>query len=95
MLDRRAYTEMLLEHQDTLMRENFVNGLCPDLKRIVLISDPKTFNIALDLAKWEEINKQNVIGSTPWVKIQFESTPVVTPVAAVERDHVNERLDRL
>ena len=35
-LVRRAYSEMPLEHQDTLMRELFVNGLRPDLKRIIL-----------------------------------------------------------
>ena len=34
-LVRRAYTEMPLEHQATLMREHFVNGLRSTLKRIV------------------------------------------------------------
>ena len=42
-LVRRAYAEMPVEHQDTLMCEHFVNGLRPALKRIVLISDPKDF----------------------------------------------------
>ena len=95
LLVRRAYAEMPLEHQDTLMREHFVNGLRPDLKRIVLISDPKTFNNALDLAKREEINEQIASGSAPWVKAQFESPSTATPVATVQKDPVNERLDRL
>ena len=45
-LVRRAYAEMPVKHQDTLMREHFVNGLCPALKKIVLISDPKDFQKA-------------------------------------------------
>ena len=65
---RRAYAEMPLEHQDTLMREHFVNGLRPDLKRIILIIDPKTFNQAVDVAKREEINEQVTNGSAPWVR---------------------------
>jgi len=95
LLVRRAYAEMPLEHQDTLMREHYVNGLRPDLKRIVLISDPQTFNNALDLAKREEINEQIASGSAPWVKARFESPSVATPVATVQKDPVNERLDRL
>lgn len=70
-LVRRAYSEMPIEHQDTLIREHFVNCLRPELKRIVLISDPKTFNKALDLAKREEINDQITNGSAPWVKPPF------------------------
>ena len=95
LLVRRAYAEMPLEHQDTLMREHVVNGLRPDLKRIVLISDPKTFNNALNLAKREEINEQIASGSAPWVKARFESLSVATPVATVQKDFVIERLDRL
>ena len=64
-LVRRPYVEMPIEHQDTLMREHFVNGLRPDLKRIMLISDPKGFTQALELAKREEINDQISNGSAP------------------------------
>ena len=77
------------------MREQFVNGLPPALKRIVFISDPKTFNNALDLEKREEINEQFTSGSSPWVIAPFESTSVATPIATIQKDTVNERLDRL
>ena len=93
-LVRRAYAEMPLEHQDTLMREHFVNGLRPDLKRIILITDPKTFNQAVDVAKREEINEQVTNGSAPWVRPQ--SAVAASPVAAVSGEQkMNERLDRL
>ncbi len=100
-LVRRAYAEMPLEHQDTLMREHFVNGLRPDLKRIILISDPKTFNQAVDVAKREEINEQVTNGSAPWVRpksaISTHSNAVAaSPVAAISGEQrMNERLDRL
>ena len=67
-LVRRAYTEMPLEHQATLMREHFVNGLRPALKRIVLISDPSDFNKAVEVAKREEINDHVVNGTAPWTQ---------------------------
>ena len=51
-----AYAEMPIERQDTLMQEHFVNGLRPELKRIVLISDPQEFFKAVEHTKREEIN---------------------------------------
>ena len=93
-LVRCAYTEMPVEHQDTLMREHFVNGLRPDLKRIVLISDPKSFTQALELAKWEEINDQISNGLAPWVKPSTQRNPV--QLAAMSTDHaLSDRLDHL
>ena len=93
-LVRRAYAEMPVEHQDTLMREHFVNWLRPDLKRIVLISDPKSFTQALELAKWEEINNQIANGSAPWVKPSTQRNPA--PIAAMSTDHApSDRLDHL
>ena len=100
LLVRRAYAEMLVEHQDTLMREHFVNGLRPALKRIVLISDPKKFLRALEVAKREEINDQVSNGSAPWVKTYSSTHPAhvlpATPAAAVSADQkLNDRMDRL
>ena len=94
-LVRRAFSEMPIEHQDTLMREHFVNGLRPELKRIVLISDPKTFNKTLDLAKREEINEQITNGSAPWVKPHSGYALATAPVATIQKDPINDRLDRL
>ena len=62
-LIRRTYAEMPVEHQDTLIQEHFVNGLLPDLKRIVLIADPQEFSKALECAKREEINDQMMNGA--------------------------------
>ena len=91
---RRAYAEMPLEHQDALMKEHFVNGLRPDLKKITLITDPKTFNQAIDVAKRKEINEQVTNGSAPWVRPQ--SAVAASPVAAVSGEQkMNERLNRL
>ena len=94
----RAYAEMPFEHQDTLMREHFVNGLRPSLKRIVLISDPKDFIKALEVAKREEINDQVTNGSAPWVRSFSMTNPnqVSAPVAATSAEPpVVERLNRL
>ena len=76
------------------MREHFVDGLRPDRKRIMLISDPKSFTRDLELAKQEEINNQISNGSAPWVKISTQCNPA--PLAAMSRDHAqSDRLDRL
>jgi len=82
-LVRQAYTEMPLEHQATLMREHFVNGLRPALKRIVLISDPTDFNKALEVAKREEINDHVVNGTAPWTKAFCNTEPPVASVATI------------
>ncbi len=97
-LVRRAYAEMPVEHQDTLMREHFVNGLRPELKRMVLISDPKSFNKALELAKREEINDKITNGYNPWMKTEYanaiySSAPV--PVAKISSEPKQDRLERL
>ena len=99
MLKCRAYAEMPIEHQDTLMCEHFVNGLRPDLKRMVLISDPKTFTQALDLAKREEIQEQITNRSAPWVKPKFSHPTyavATSPVAAITGEqNLNARMDCL
>ena len=102
ILVRRAYSEMPTEHQDTLMREHFVNGLRPLLKRIVLISDPKDFAKAMEVAKREEINDQVSNGSAPWVRSSHQTfiTPVAAaspaaPIRSTEEKHMNDRIDRL
>ena len=85
---------MLLEHKDTLMTEHFVNGLRPNLKRIILITDLKTFNQAVDVAKREEINKHVTNGSAPWVRPELAVAS--SPVAAVSGEQrMNECLNRL
>ena len=95
-LVRRAYSGMPVEHQDTLMREHFVNGLRPELKRIVLIADPETFNKALQIARREEINEQLTNSTTPWAKgISTENKPTPVSIIAREQQRVNERLERL
>ena len=90
-LIRRTYAEMPVEHQDTLIQEHFVNGLLPDLKRIVLIADPQEFSKALGCAKREEINDQVTNGAVHWAR-KRASVPVA---ATAKEDDMNDRLDRL
>ena len=95
-LVRRAYTEMPLEHQATLMREHFVNGLRPALKRIVLISDPSDFNKAVEVAKREEINDHVVNGTAPWTQTFCSTERPVAPVAGISNEkHLQDRIHRL
>ena len=95
-LVRRAYTEMPLEHQAALMREHFVNGLRPALKRIVLISDPSDFNKAVEVAKREEINDHVVNGTAPWTQTFCSTERPVAPVAAIsDEKHLQDRIHRL
>ena len=78
------------------MREHFVNGLRPELKRIVLIADPETFNKGLQIARREEINEQLTNSTTPWTKgISTENKPTPVSIIAGEQQRVNERLERL
>ena len=95
----QAYTEMPVEHQDMLMCEHFVDGLRPELKCIMLISDPKNFQQAMDLAKREEINEHITNGSAPWVRPSPSypsNTVAASPVAPVNGDQkLNERIDHL
>ena len=95
-LVRRAYSEMPLEHQTTLMREHFVNGLRPSLKCIVLISDPSDFNKALEVAKREEINDQVANGTAPWVQSFTTPSAPTAPVAVISGEkQLSDRMDRL
>ena len=95
-LVRRAYTEMPLEHQATLMREHFVNGLRPALKRIVLISDPSDFNKAVEVAKREEINDHVVNGTAPWTQMFCSTERPVAAVAGISSEkHLQDRIHRL
>ena len=55
-LATRAYSDMPREQQDGLTREHFVQGLKPEIKRFVLVSNPQTFEEAFRHAKREECN---------------------------------------
>ena len=95
-LAHRAYSGMPVEHQDTMMREHFVNGLHPELKRIVLITDPETFNKVLQIAKREDINEQLTNGTVLWAKrINTENKPTTVSINAGKQQRVNKRLERL
>ena len=95
-LVRRAYSGMPVEHQDTLMREHFVNGLRPEIKRIVLIADPETFNKALQIARREEINEQLTNGTAPWAqRADNGNKPMPVSTIGGEQQRMNERLERL
>ena len=85
---------MPINHQDTLMREHFINGLRPSLQRLVLLGDPKKFENALTIARREEIHDELAHGLAPWVKPN--QTGYEVPVAANEAETmVEQQLDRL
>ena len=67
-MTRRAHSTMSNEDQDILCREHFLHGLHPNLKRLVLVANPKSFTDAVAAAKREEYNDQIVSGSAPWLK---------------------------
>ena len=71
-LVRRAYSGMPEEHKDTQVRAHFINGLRPQLKRIVLIADPQMFTKALQIAQREEINEHLTSGTFPWGRVRSE-----------------------
>ena len=67
-LTRRAHSTMAATEQELLCREHFLHGLRPQLKRLVLVSNPQSFSEAISVAKREEYNDHIVSGSAPWLK---------------------------
>ena len=67
-LTRRAHLTMAATEQELLCREHFLHGLRPQLKRLVLVSNPQTFTDAISVVKREEYNDHIVSGSAPWLK---------------------------
>ena len=94
-LVRRAYSGMPVEHQDTMVREHFINGLRPQPKRMVLIADPQTFTKALQIARREEINEHLTSGTVPWGRVTSEERHFAVSSIGSEQQKVNDRLDRL
>ena len=62
---RQAYSTMSAADQDILCCEHFLHGLRPNLKRLVLVANPKSFTEAVSAAKREECNDQIVSGTAP------------------------------
>ena len=62
-LATRAYMDMPRRQKETLTKEHFVQGLKPEIKRYVLLSNPQTFEEAFRHAKREECNNFLVSGS--------------------------------
>ena len=59
-LSAKAYGDMDRDQKDGLIREHFVQGLRPEIKRFVMLSNPKTFEEAFRNAKREEANNRLV-----------------------------------
>lgn len=55
-LATRAYSDMKRDQKDVLIKEHFIQGLKPDIKRFVMLSNPSTFEEAFRSAKREECN---------------------------------------
>lgn len=62
-LATRAYMDMPRRQKETLTKEHFIQGLRPEIKRFVLLSNPKTFEEAFRHAKREECNNSLVDNS--------------------------------
>ena len=83
-MTRRAHSTMSNEDQDILGREHFLHGLCPNLKRLVLVTNPNSFTDAVAAAKREEYNDQIASGSAPWLKQQAQQESMMNmPVSQV------------
>ena len=83
-MTRRAHSTMSNEDQDILCCEHFLHGLCPNLKRLVLVANPTSFTDAVAAAKREEYNDQIVSGSAPWLKQQGQQESMMNrPVSQV------------
>ena len=83
-MTRRAHSTMSNEGQDILCSEHFLHGLHPNLKRLVLVANPKSFTDAVAAAKREEYNDQIVSGSAPWSKQQAQQESMMNrPVSQV------------
>lgn len=59
-LTTRAYMDMPRRQKETLTKEHFIQRLRPEIKRFVLLSNPKTFEEAFRHAKREECNNSLV-----------------------------------
>ena len=83
-MTRRAHSTMSNEDQDSLCREHFLHGLRPNLKRLLLLANPKSYTDAVAAAKREEYNDQIVFGSDPWLKQQGQQESIMNrPVSQV------------
>lgn len=52
----RAYSDMKRSQKDVLIKEHFIQGLKPEIKRFVMLSNPSTFEEAFRAAQREECN---------------------------------------
>ena len=83
-MTRRAHSTLSNKDQDILCREHFLHGLRPNLKRLVLVANPKSFTDAVAAAKCEEYNDQIVSSSAPWLKQQAQQESMMNrPVTQV------------
>ena len=64
-LTRGAYPNMPTNSQNDVMRERFLAGLHPELKKLVFFSDPTTFMEAVNLARKHEAQSYLLSGTTP------------------------------
>ena len=66
-LTRSAYPDLTRDHQRGLMKRFFLNGLRPELRRLVMLGNPDTFEAAEKAARAQEASDHFLYGNAPWL----------------------------
>ncbi len=96
-LMKQAYPEVADEARRQLMKRFFLNGLHHDLRRLVLISKPATFEEAETQARAQEASDHVVFGSAPYLNKNKASTSScsVKTEEVMDLNAMKEAVDRL
>ena len=63
-----AYPDLTIDHQHGVMKPFFMNGLHPELHRLVMLSNPDTFEAAEKAAHAQEASDHFIYGKyAPWL----------------------------
>ena len=74
-LTQRAHSTMSAADQDILCREHFLHGLRPNLKRLVLVANPKLFTEAVSCCKTRRVQRLDRIWNCSMVKATTGTNP--------------------
>ena len=86
-LTKQAYPEFTEAMQQTFMKRAFLNGLRPDIRQFVMLSNPATFEDAEALARSQEVQNHFHFGSSPYLfKKRSKSVPSHSRVSMVHTD---------
>ena len=66
-LTHAAYPDLTRDHQRGLMKRFFLNGLRAELRRLVMVSNPESFEAAEKAARAQEASDHFIYGNAPWL----------------------------